>query len=388
MNAEEIIGLEKKYIMQTYGRFDIVLDYGKGCYVYDKNGKKYLDFVGALATNSIGYSNKKISKALYEQSKKLINTTNLFYTEQQAILAEKLAKLSGLDKCFFSNSGSEAVETAIKLARKFSRKKGIISTEYGFHGRTLGALSATWKKEYKESFEPLVPGFKHVKYNDINAIKNAIDIETAAVIIEPIQGEAGIIVPDEGYLKGVSEVCKKKKVLLIIDEIQTNLRTGKFFAYQNEGIIPDIMTVAKGIGGGVPIGVTIAKEEVANAFQKGDQGSTFGGNPLSCAAANSSIDFVIEKKLVEKAAKNGSYFLKELNKLKDRHPIIKEVRGKGLMIAIEFSENVKDKLKNCIDKGLLVNCIGETIFRFLPPLTVNKKEIDFAINVLDEVLKS
>lgn len=381
MNQDETINFEKQYIMQTYGRFNLILDKGKDCYLFDKEGNKYLDLIGALATASIGYGNEEFAKILSEQAKKLVNATNLFYTEPQVVLAEKLAKLSGLKKSFFSNSGSEANEVAIKLARKYTKKTEIIAAENAFHGRTFGALSATWNKNYKEYCKPLVPDFKHIPYNDAEALEKAITDKTAAFIVEPIQGESGIIVPDEDYLKEVSEICDKKDILLIIDEVQTNMRTGKFFAYQHNKILPDIVAVAKGIAGGMPIGITTAKQEVADAFVPGDQGSTFGGNSLSCAAANFVIDFVQKNNLVDNAENMGDYFFKKLNALN-----VKEVRGKGLMIGVELNKDAKEFVDSCLNKKLLVNKCGDSVIRFLPPLIIKEKEIDEAVGILEQVI--
>ena len=315
------------------------------------------------------------------QSKKLINTTNLYYTEHQIVLAEKLAKLSSLSKCFFSNSGAEANEAAIKLARKHTGKTEIISTEHAFHGRTFGALSATWKEKFKKKFEPTVPGFRFVEYNNPEAVKNTITKDTAAIIVEPIQGEAGIILPSENYLKELKAICKEKDVLLILDEVQTGTgRTGKFFACQHYEVQPDIITTAKGLANGVPIGATIAREGID--FDKGDHASTFGGNSLSCAAANAVIDYILDNKLMDNAEKQGSYFITRLEELKQSNRNNKEVRGKGLMIAIEMENECKDIVNKCLENGLLINCASEKSLRFLPPLTVTQKEIDEAIGIL------
>ena len=383
MNSNKIIELENKYIMQTYSRYPFVADKGVGCYLYSKEGKKYLDLVGGLATASIGHGNKALAKAIEKQAQKLINITGLFYTEPQVILAEKLAKLTKLEKCFFSNSGTEANETAIKLARAYTKKTWIIATKYGFHGRTFGSLAATWKEKIKQGFKPLVPGFVHVEYNKPEAIKAAITENTAAVMVEPIQGEAGINIPNRGYLEQVAKICKEKSVLLMLDEIQSGtFRTGKFLASQYEDIQADVVTLAKGLAGGVPIGVTIAKKGID--FEKGQHGSTFGGNNLSCAAANFVIDYVLKNKLDKNAKKQGDYFLKKLNELKK--PIIKEIRGKGLMIGVELNTKGEEYVKKATEKGLLINCANENVLRFLPPLIINKKEIDTAINILDGIL--
>lgn len=386
MGKEKLIALEKKYIMQSYKRAPIVLERGKGAYVWDSERKKYLDFIGAFATSSIGHSNKVVAKAVCKQSGKLINTTNLYYTKPQVALAEKLARLSGLGKCFFSNSGSEAVEVAIKLARQHTGKKGIIATSNAFHGRTFAALTATANKKYKDFCKPLVPGFRRIPFGNTTALEKAIDKDTAAFIVEPIQGESGINVPKKGYLKEVRRICNRRKILLILDEVQTGCgRTGKFFAYQNEGIKPDIVTVAKGIANGLPLGVTIAKKGIE--FSKGQQGSTFGGNCISCTAANATIDYIIKKRLMKNADAVGKYFMQELEKLKVKYKKIKEVRGKGLMIGVELEENADDVVSICMKKGLLLNSIEDKVLRFLPPLVVSKKEVDKALDILDNVFR-
>ncbi|MCK5040154.1 MAG: acetylornithine transaminase [Candidatus Aenigmarchaeota archaeon] len=381
MEQFDYIETEKKYLMQTYKRSSFVLEHGKGSYVWDTNGNKYLDMIGGVATCSIGHSNPTLVKAIFRQAEKLINASNLFYTEPQLALAKKLSEISGLDKCFFSNSGSEAVEAAIKLAKKVTKKSKIIAMKNGFHGRTLGSLSATWKESYKAPFSPLIPGFEHVDYGDIDALQSQISEDTAAVILEPIQGEAGVIVPPPGYLKKVEELCKKNNILLILDEIQTgNGRTGKYFCFQHEDISPDIITLAKGIANGLPIGVTLSKRSIN--FNPGDHGSTFGGNSLCCAAALKTIE-LIENILLDVEPK-GNYFMSKLNSIKSDN--IKEVRGKGLMVALELNKKDKSIAEKCAKKGLLINCIDEKILRFLPPLTITQNEIDFCITVLESVL--
>ncbi len=383
MNSKQIIELEKKYIMQTYGRYPFVVDKGLGCYLFDKEGKKYLDLVGGLATASIGHGNKGLAKAISEQAEKLINITGLFYTEPQVILAEKLAKLTKLGKCFFSNSGTEANEAAIKLARAHTKKIEIIATKYGFHGRTFGSLAATWKEKIKQDFKPLVPGFIHVEYNDPAAIDDAITSNTAAVMVEPIQGEAGINIPDKGYLENVGKICKEKNVLLILDEVQSGcFRTGKFLASQYENVEPDMITLAKGLANGIPIGVTIAKQGID--FEKGQHGSTFGGNNLSCTAASFVIDYVLKNKLDNNAKIMGDYFIDKLKKL-DKN-VIKEIRGKGLLIGVELNKKGDEYVNKAAEKGLLINCANEKVLRFLPPLIINKQEIDSALKILDEIL--
>ncbi len=386
MDTKKIIQLEKKYLMQTYTRPGFVIDHGKGCCVYDKDGKKYIDLVSGIATCPIGHGNKKLANVVKSQVEKLTNPSNLYYSEEQVILAEKLAKLSSLDKCFFSNSGTESAEAAIKLVRKHTKKPGIISTKHGFHGRTLGALSATWKEKIRAPFKPLLESFKHVDYGNGEAVEKAINKTTGAVIVEPIQGEAGIIVPPKGYLKQLRETCDKHNILLIIDEVQTGCgRTGKFFAYEHEKIKPDIVMLAKGLANGIPIGATIAKEEIAASFKSGDHGSTFGGNPVACAAANFTIDYIIKNKLINNAEKQGKYFIGKIKSLNTDK--IKEIRGMGLMIGMDVKSNAKNVVEKCNEKGLLINSPEEKILRLLPPLIIDKKIIDESIKILAKVLK-
>ncbi|MEK6876282.1 MAG: acetylornithine transaminase [Nanoarchaeota archaeon] len=385
MDTKKTIQLEKKYLMHTYSRPDFVIDHGKGCYAFDKEGKKYIDLVSGLATCPLGHGNKELANTVKKQIEKLTNPSNLYYSEQQVILAEKLAKLSGLDKCFFSNSGTESAEAAIKLVRKYTKKPGVISTKHGFHGRTFGGLSATWKEKIRQPFKPLLSNFKHVDYGNAAAVEKAIGKNTGAVIVEPIQGEAGVIVPPNGYLKQLREICNKHGILLIIDEVQTGCgRTGKFFAYEHENIKPDIVMLAKGLANGIPIGATIAKEEIASSFKSGDHGSTFGGNPVACAAANFTVDYIIKNKLINNAKNQGDYFI---NKIKSLDPNnVKEIRGKGLMIGIGIKANAKEIVKKCNEKGLLINSPEDNTLRFLPPLTINEKIIDAAIKILNDVL--
>lgn len=386
MNLEKIKQLEKKHIMQTYNRFNVLVDYGDDCYVYDKTGRKYLDLVGGLATCSVGHGNKKVAEAILEQAKKIINITNLYYTEPQAILAEKLSKLSGLKKCFFCNSGAEANEAAIKLAKKVTGKKHFIAFRNAFHGRTTASLAATWKLKIKSAFLPLSPDVIFVEYNNPKALEEAITKKTSAVLIEPVQGEGGILIPYKGYLKKVRQICDAHNILMIADEVQTGTgRTGKFFAYQHEDILPDIVTAAKGLANGVPIGVCLSNLD----FEKGDHGTTFGGNCLSCASALATIKFIENNNLMDNAAKIGNYFMEKLNELKLKHSIIKEIRGIGLMIAVELNGNkAKEITESCLENGLILNNVADGVLRLLPPLTITKEDIDYSINILDKVLKT
>ena len=384
MEAEKIKQMEKKHVMQTYSRFDVIIEHGKGYYVYDKGGKKYLDFLGGIACCSVGHGNPKVVKAISEQAKKLINITNLYYTEEQVLLASKLSNLSGLKKCFFCNSGTEANEAAIKLAKKITGKKKFIAFEHSFHGRTTASLALTWKEKYKKPFEPLKPEVVFLKYNDINSLEKAITSDIAGVVIEPIQGEAGIIVPSSGYLKKVKEICKKNNILMIVDEVQSGTgKTGKFFAYLHEGIKPDIVTIAKGLANGVPIGVCISDYD----FDKGDHASTFGGNSLSCAAALATIKYIEENDLMKNATEVGKYFTEKLNQLKKNKKTIKKVKGKGLMIGVELNkDNAKEIVDKCLEKGLIINNATDNTLRFLPPLIITEKDVDKAVGILNEVL--
>lgn len=385
METQKVIELERKYIMQTYSRPKLVIERGSGCYVFDKNRKRYIDLVGGLATCILGHGNKQFAEAVKKQIEKITNPTNLYYAEEQVKLAEKLAGLSGLNKCFFSNSGTESVEAAIKLARKHTKKTQIISTKESFHGRTLGSLAATGKEKIRKPFKPLLSGFTHVEYGDADAIEKAITKKTSAVIVEPIQGEAGVIMPSKGYLKNLREICYRRSILMILDEIQTGCgRTGKFFAYEHDGIKPDIVTLAKGLANGIPIGVTIAREDIAKSFEKGDHGSTFGGNPVACCAANFTVDYIVKKRLMRNASAQGKHFLQKLHSIKSKS--IKEIRGKGLMIGVEMKSKAAEIQKKCIDKGLLINLTAEKVLRALPPLITNKKIIDDAVGILEEVV--
>ena len=380
MDASKVKEAEKEHVMQTYGRFDLVIDHGKGAYVYDKDNKRYLDFIGGIACNPIGHGNKQVANAVCQQMKKLGWVSNLYYTEPQVALAQKLSELSGLKKVFFCNSGAEAVEAAIKLAKRTTGKSDFIAAEHAFHGRTHGSLSATWKEKYKTPFKPLLEGFSFVPYNDVAAIEGAITDKTAAVILEPIQGEAGVLMPSEDYLAKVREVCSKKGVLLILDEVQTaNGRTGKFFAYQNTSVKPDIVTVAKGLANGIPIGACLSDLD----FGRAEHASTFGGNCVACAAALATIDYIEKNNLMENAVNVGNHLSESLSKL----PKVKQVRGKGLMIGIDIDADAKQVCDECLKQGLLINNPAERTLRFLPPLNITQAEADKAVRILKKVLR-
>lgn len=383
--SEELKRLDKAHIMATYKRHDLVLERGEGCYVFDTDGNRYLDFVGGIATCSVGHANPKVTKAISGQAKKLISVSNLYYTEPQIQLAHTLSKLSGLRKVFFSHSGTDANETAIKLAKKVTGKKEFIAFINGFHGRTTGSLALTWKQQYREPFLPLAPDVKFAKYNDIESLKSLISSDTAAVIVEPIQGESGIITPSEGFLKEVQTVCNRHGALMIIDEIQTGVgRTGTFFAYQSAHIKPDIVTVAKGLANGLPIGVCLSSYEL----EQGEHGATLGGNSLSAAAAIATISFIEEHNLMANAENTGAYLMDKLRNLQKTVPFIREIRGKGLMIGIVLNQPVAGMVvEQSMQEGLLCNEATSTVIRLLPPLIVTKAQSDECIAILKRVMQ-
>ena len=377
---KDVTDKDTMYVIQTYTRQPIVIAEGKGATVWDMNGREYIDCVAGIAVNNVGHCHPKVVSAIKKQAERLIHTSNLYYTEIQVELAEKIAFLTNLDKVFFCNSGAEAAEAALKLARKASNKKDFIAAEGSFHGRSMGALSVTSKEKYRKAFEPLIPGIKFVPYDDAEAIKNAITPKTAAIILEPIQGEGGVHIPSDGYLRAVREICDDSDTLLIFDEVQTGFgRTGRWFASMHWGVQPDIMVLAKAMGGGFPMGAMVAKECVAQKFQRGDHASTFGGNPLACAASLGAID-ALEEGLVDRSEKLGKYFIEKLGEL--RHDYIKEVRGKGLMIGMELTINGDSIIDKARDRGVLLNCISETVLRFAPPLVITKEQIDRVVAVL------
>lgn len=391
---KRLIDESPKYLMNTYDRLPIVLRKGRGMKVWGSDGKEYLDFVGGIAVNCLGHCHPRIVIALQKQAQRLLHVSNLYHIEPQIKLARLLIEQSCADKAFFCNSGAEANEAAIKLARKYAKdhmegdKYEIITTHGSFHGRTLATLSATGQEKFQRGFEPLMPGFKHVSFNDVSALKKAITKHTCAVMLEPIQAEAGIKMPQEGYLKGVREVCEEYGLLLILDEVQTGIgRTGKLFAYEHFGIEPDIITLAKGLGGGVAIGAVLAKDRVASSFQPGSHASTFGGNPFSCAAAIATIETLLEDGFIlDNCRRMGEYLMKGLERLKKDFPsLIAEIRGLGLLVGMELTRPCGQIVKLCAQKGVLINCTGGNVLRFTPPLIVGEKEIDHLIDVLENV---
>ncbi len=391
-SAKEVIATENKYYWPVFARYQVVLERGEGPYVYDIEGKKYLDFLGGIAVNILGHAHPKLVAAISAQAAKLIHVSNLYYTAEQTKLAKTLVELTGMDRAFVCNSGAEANEGAIKLARKYGKtiaadKVEIITAEHSFHGRTLATLTATGQPKYQKGYEPLPGGFSYVPFGDLEALKKAVSAKTCAVMLEPVQGEGGVHIPDPGYLKGAKELCEKHGALLILDEIQSGMgRTGKLLAWQHTGVKPDIMTLAKGLGGGVPIGAILASDAALKAFGPGDHGTTFGGNPLACAAANATLSVLVEEDLPANAAKMGSYMMEALNGLKAKYPaLITGVRGQGLIIGMPLTKPGKDLVNACMAAGALINCTAGDVLRFVPPLNIEKKHVDEMIAILDKV---
>lgn len=393
MNTKEIIKLGDKYLMRNYGRIPLAPVEGDGLRLWDADGKEYLDFVSGIAVNALGHCNLAVVDAICDQAKKLIHCSNLYYIEPQVLLAKMLVENSVMDKAFFCNSGGEANEAAIKLARKYAKVKHgpdkveIVTALNSFHGRTLATVTATGQPKYQKNFEPLPGGFKYVPFNDLQALEEAVGPATCAVMLEPIQGEGGVNVASKEYINGVKKICKKSGALLIFDEVQTGIgRTGRLFAYEHYAVKPDIITLAKALGGGFPIGAMLARGEAARIFQPGDHASTFGGNPLACAAALATLEEIIEGEVVDYTNSVGEILCAELEKLREKYDYVKEIRGKGLLIGMELSIEGKKIVDGCQEKGLLINCVGGHVLRFIPPLTVSSTEVRKAAAILDEVM--
>ena len=376
MNTKELIEIEDNYFINTFTRQPLVLDHGEGVKVTDIDGNEYIDMFAGIAVNALGHNHPKLVKAIQDQAEKLIHISSIYYNEPALIYAKKLVELTSFDRIFYANSGAEANEGAIKLAVKYTGKSEVISTVESFHGRTVMTLAATGHEHYHEPFKSILPkGFINVPYNDIEAIKEAITENTAAIIVEPIQGEGGVNVPDIGYLKEIEKICHEKDIVFIVDEVQTGFgRCGTLFAHELFDVKPDIMTMAKGIGGGVPMGGILATEKVASAFVPGDHGTTFGGGPLVCAAANAVLDTIEEDNLLDNVNEVGNYFIEELKKL-DKE-IIADVRGKGLMVGLELTKPGAEYVDKLREKGFLINCTADKVLRFVPPLIITKEDID------------
>ena len=400
MTNKETIELTEKYVAGTYRRYPIAFVEGRGARLTDADGKVYLDFVSGLAVCNLGHSHPRVVEAIKAQAGRIIHTSNLFNIGPQAELARLLCENSFADKAFFCNSGAEAVEAAIKLARKYFSDKGgkdkgrhqVVTMEQSFHGRTTGAMAATGQKKIREGFEPILEKFAYVPFNDSEAVARAIGPDTAAVMLEPIQGEGGVNLPAKGFLKELRAICDDAGILLIFDEVQTGLgRTGKLFAYEHYNVAPDIMTLAKGLAGGVPIGAMVATDEVARAFGPGSHASTFGGNFLSSVAGVAALKATLDEGVLDNCVEVGSYLLDELSWFRSEFDFIKDVRGKGLIIAMELDGSLPgrgaDIVNKCLAKGVIINCTADTVLRFLPPLIITEAEADEMLGVLKGALK-
>lgn len=390
----EIMQQADQVIAKTYKRFPVVLSKGSGCTLYDTEGRSYTDFVAGIAVCNLGHAHPAVTNALANQAQTLWHVSNLYYTMPQVDLAAWLVKNSFADRVFFCNSGAEANEAAIKLVRKYFSERGqnhrfrIITMEQSFHGRTMGTLSATGQDKIKKGFDPVLDGFDFVPFNDVAALREKIGPDTCAVMLEPVQGEGGVRCPDSDYLTAVRQICDENGVLLVFDEIQTGMgRTGTLFAYQNFGVEPDIMTLAKALANGLPIGAMLAKEQVADAFGPGAHATTFGGTPLVTAAALEVCKTLLEGKVIEQGRKRAQYFREKLLHLKQRHAAIVEVRGLGMLLGIKLDFNAESMVSRCQQQGFFINCIQENILRFVPPLIIKEAEIDALVDCLDELLR-
>lgn len=390
MNTTELLKLGDEKLFHTYNRYQICLEKGDGVYLYDRDGKKYLDFGAGIAVFALGYNNKKYNEAIKAQVDNLIHTSNYFYNEPAIKAAKAITEASGMDRVFFTNSGTEAIEGAIKLAKKYyylkhnnSTDGEIIAMEHSFHGRSMGALAVTGNKHYQEAFGPMIPGIKFAKFNDIESVKALINDKTAAILFETVQGEGGVYPVEESFIKEVRKICDENGILLILDEIQCGMgRTGTMFAYQQYGVCPDILTSAKALGCGIPVGAFLAKEEVANALVPGDHGTTYGGNSLATAATNAVLDIFKEDNILENVNTVGAYLEEKLEELVAEFDCVVERRGKGLMQGLQLSINPKDVILKALDKGLILFSAGTNVIRFVPPLVITKENVDEMITKL------
>ena len=389
MSEFDLINFENRLMANVFAKRPVVIIRGKGALVWDINGKEYVDCMGSYGVAILGHSHPKIVEAVCKQAETLISCHASLYNNKRTEFLQKLVSITpkGLNKAFLSNSGAESVECAIKLARKYAGKSEIIAVMGGYHGKTMGALSATWEKKYRVPFEPLVPEFKHVPPDNLEKLSEAVTDKTAAVLLEPIRGEGGVRVPPDDFLPGVRELCDEKDVLLILDEVQTSFgRTGKLFGCEHWGVTPDVMCLAKPFAGGLPIGITVAKEPVMSAFKIGEHSSTFSGSPLVCAAGCAAIDVLVKEKLAGRATNLGGYFKARLKELQGKYKILKEVRGLGLMLGTELRYDVHNIILKTMERGVLMLDAGRNVLRFLPPLVIEKEQIDKTISVLDELI--
>lgn len=394
MSTEEIRALNDLHILNTYGSRKLALVRGEGTRVWDADGREYIDFFAGIAVCNLGHCHPAVTEAIAEQARTLVHVSNLYYIEPQVKLAALLSEHSFADRWFFCNGGAEANEAAIKLVRRYWAQKGtprpeIITAQHSFHGRTIAALTATGQPKYHQGFEPLVPGFHYVPYDDVDALEKAITPQVGAIMLEPVQGEGGVRVPAADYLQKVRALCDKHKILLVLDEVQTGLgRTGSLFCHSQSGISPDIMTLAKGLGNGVPIGALGCTEEVASGFSVGSHACTFGGNPLSTAAALATLDVLTTDGFIESAAEVGAYFVERLRGLAQANKTIKEVRAKGLMIGVELEKPVTPLIGAMLDAGVVCGPAGPHVLRFLPPLTITREDVDTVVERLAQCLKT
>ena len=391
--TNELINDSNAYIMGTYARLPIVLVRGEGARVWDADGKEYLDFLAGIAVCALGHAHPQVAESICAQARTLMHVSNIYHIEPQIRLAALLVKNSFAGKVFFCNSGAEANEGAIKLARKYAHEHAsreryrIISMRNSFHGRTLATLTATGQERFQNGFDPLPAGFEYVPFDDLTSLERAVTKDVCAVMVEAIQGEGGVRVPQKGYLEGVRKICDDTGALMILDEVQTGMgRTGNLFAYEHSGVAPDIMTLAKALGNGFPVGAMLATDEVATAFTPGSHASTFGGNPLAMAAALAVMEALLHGRVLDNCREMGVYFRERLEGLKGDHPIIREVRGRGLMIGVELSIEGADIVKGCMERGLLLNCTCGNVLRFVPPLIIGREDVDRAVAILDEVM--
>jgi len=390
VNEKDIIDQENKLMANVFAKKPIVITKGKGAVLWDINGKEYVDCMGSYGVALLGHCHPKVVAAVCKQAETLISCHASLYNDKRTEFLQKLVNITpkGLNKAFLSNSGAESIECALKLARKYTGKPEIIAMMGAFHGKTMGALSATWDKKYREPFMPLVPEIKHVSPDNLEKIKEAITEKTAAILLEPIRGEGGIRMPPDGFLQGLRQLCDDKNVLLMLDEVQTSFgRTGKLFACEHWNVVPDVMCLAKPFAGGLPIGITVAKENVMSALKLGEHSTTFSGSPIVCAAGCAAIDALVEENLTAQAASTGKYFKMRLEELQVKHKIIKEVRGLGLMLGMELRFDVLNVILRATERGVLMLDAGRNVLRFLPPLVITKTQIDKVIAVLDAMLE-
>jgi len=393
LKPEEIQALEEKYLFATYKRSELFCSRGSGVYVYDLAGKRYLDLLAGISVNSLGYNHPRLVRVLVEQGQRLIHSSNLFYNPYQGLLAKRLAEKSGMSKVFFTNSGTEAIEAALKLARAYGHAQGgaakslLLTLKNAFHGRTFGALSITTQEKYQAPFRPLVPDVEIVEDFTVPALEKAFSDRVCALVIEPVQGEGGVVPLPADFIRAARELCDRHNALLVVDEIQCGLgRTGKMFAFEHFGLKPDVLTLAKSLAAGYPLGAMLGSARVADCLKPGDHGTTFGGGPLACRLALEVLDIIEQEGLVARVAEMGDYLVQGLRKMSSRHPVIREVRGMGLMIGVEIGEVAREVVNRLLKRGFITNAAHDTVLRLLPPFLISRKDIDEFLAALDDVL--